>query len=199
MKSHTFASSFENYLKLCACLNVDPAYLLDSEKLKSTSMAEEVLWKVLSKLGGRGVIANDLFELFGFRPDWPNNAHVSRVYKANWQRRFFENPGSVSGHYQSIKLSLHEQALPAVVHFAFQLPGSQMWRMYGYVTVEKEKAMLVHFFGDDGSTHRETNGSVIVQTHFGNGRTKFCLASLSRFDIELAENSDERLPLCFNI
>jgi hypothetical protein len=193
--------SFEIYLKLCACLDVDPVELFDTNKSRGDYLAEHLLWSVLSGLGGVGINASNLVELFGPRPDWPSNAVISKIYSRQWYRNFFKNEGSLQGHYQSVSIRLFDSTRPQVFHFAFRLPSSKLWRTYGYVSVDQESVRLVHLFGKDGTEklEKKDQGKIMLQTHFGNGQTDFCVASLKKFSVDLVENSAEMLPLCFNI
>jgi hypothetical protein len=134
---------------------------------------------------GRGIKVTDVMGLFGPLPEWPSQQVVRDVYGRDWNRSFFFNHGQQHSRYETLRVNVEDWAWPRVVHFAYRVSSAERWRMYGSIESWRHSNRLIHFYGENQQAVADENGSVIVQTRFGEGSCEFCLASLHPFTNQL--------------
>lgn len=179
-----FSSSFANFLRLCACVDVDPAFLIRSEGKQNYNAADAMLRKALGDVGGRGVRPRDVVDIFGPIASWPASPQIIDAYGRDWLRKEFENPGR-NAFYQRLRISFPDKRRPRVLHFAYRVNGSALWRVYGFVEYSSSSARLVNYFGPLKHAGDAFPDGLLIETYFGEGACSFCVASLHPFTIDL--------------
>ena len=189
----TFSGNLETYFKLCACLDVDPLALLSSDMFERESFGDRMLMLIMGARPdrrtrrdgtGRGIRIDDWMGQFGPLSDWPSRGLVSKIFKRDWERRFFANVGQARSRYETIRLSFGPESRPRLVHFAYRGSPAELWRMYGSVENFGRDSRLIHFYGNNQKII-SVEGVTLVETRFGEGPCEFCLASLHDFDFEM--------------
>lgn len=179
-----FSSSLTNLLRLCACIDVDPAFIVRIDGGMSYNIADAMLRKALGDVGGRGVRARDVVDIFGPVVAWPASAPILDAFGRDWTRHEFDNPGG-NAFYQRLLIRLPDATRPRILHFAYRVKGTALWRVYGFVEVGAPSARLVNFFGRCQEVEGAFPAGVVVETHFGEGACSFRVASLHPFAVEL--------------
>jgi hypothetical protein len=184
-----FPSTLANLLRLCACVNVDPACVIKIESTGSYKIADAMLRKALGDVGGRGVRARDVVEIFGPIAAWPASQPIKEAFGRDWTRHEFENPGG-NAFYQLLRIRFPDALRPRVLHFAYRVRGTDLWRVYGFVECGSAAARLVNFFGRGQQAEDAFSSSISVETHFGEGASSFRVASLHPFTLTLETRAE---------
>ena len=196
VSSASFTGNFVSYLRLCACLDVDPVGLLSDSVFESTSFGDLLLMLAVSSRPdrrsrsdgtGRGIKVNDVLGLFGPLEYWPASKPIQKAFGRDWHRVYFENTGQPKSRYETIAVKADPLPLdwPHIIHFAYKISSATRWRMYGSVEAWGEKNRLIHLYGKNQSSEARNIGELIVETRFGEGSCEFCLASIHDFRIDL--------------
>lgn len=190
LQADRFPSSHVNFLRLCACLDADPACLVRVEALNGGSVADSLLHKSLFMVGGRGIRPIDIVGMFGPLKVWPSDAQILDTFGRGWYRHEFNNPGGNAA-YRRLRIRFPDQLRPRVLHFAYRAQRATLWRIYGFVDCEHSHARLFNYTGAADGLDGPFPDGVPVETYFGEGACSFCVASLHPFAIE-PEDPDPR-------
>jgi hypothetical protein len=178
-----FSGNLTSYLRLCACLDVDPIAVISADKLSSASFGDNLLMLALGSPGGRGIKVTDVLGIFGPVKTWPSSKEVTEAYGNDWFRSFFKNEGSSKSHYELLRLCFDVSFPPRVAHFAYRVTSAERWRMYGSVGLDRNDRFLIHLYGKNQTMISDDPSKILVETRFGEGPCEFCVASLHHFDI----------------
>lgn len=193
-----FTGSLASYLRLCACLDVDPLSIISEDVFSSSSFGDLLLMLAMSGKGGRGIKVQDVFSIFGPVPVWPASEKTLPAYNRDWSRIYFENTGGKTSHYETLEISFEKMLGPRVAHFAYRISSAERWRMYGSVGAIDDEHFLIHLYGRNQRLQKVASASIRVQTRFGEGACEFCVASLHKLKVELLGQIPNETALQFS-
>lgn len=189
--------TLEKLLQFCACLDIDPLSIIKFAEHEVTPLVDRMLSKSLLKIKNDGINAEDVVEIFGPTPNWPDDRLIYECFARKWNRQQFHNPGQQQPFFQKIRISADQVHRPVVVHFAYRGPKTKLWRVYGFVTLGEKSNHLTDYFHGLKSNDSDGQSPVEVETHFGVGECSFMLASLHRFSVTLVPNNSDSKSLRF--
>lgn len=186
-----FRSNLKSYLRLCACVDVDPIALIPSSYFDGASFGDFILMLTVGQVGGRGIKVQDIFQTFGPLQIWPSPKDIRSAFGRDWVRKYFSNTGRSQSVFEALKIEFVSAAGPRLVHFAYRVREAERWRMYGSVFLFKNEGKLIHLYGPNQNREIRTQHEIFVRTRFGEDPCEFCLASLHEFEITLIGESPE--------
>jgi hypothetical protein len=194
----------EDILGFAALLDVDPVALIriDDEFIRLYFGRERRLFH-LGILGQSQLAA--FWAIYIPGGSWPDPAIARTLYGRNWTTvEYRHDPALVSNVFACFSFTPEASAgacSPWVVHFAYRRAGARdgMWRPYGSVIRIGRTVSLISESGDlQERTLGETDSSIAVETHFGPGAAEFRVASLHRFELDVAAPSQQACSLRFS-
>ncbi len=189
LQNGALPKSGDDFLVLCALLDVDPLGLLVASDGDSQKAIEHLLVSVQLEQW-RHHSLRFMEKMFGRQTVWPPPEFAKNHFRREWNiKEFSHDPASKANYYATIELQCNEDVIgrrPQTVHFAYFIPGffRNRWLQFGIVIRHGVETRLVHINGhSDRCEGVSLGGPSLVQTWFGPGPAVFRAASLHPFDI----------------
>ncbi len=196
IKGETVPKSGELYLRLAGLLDVDPFALVAVPDADILAAADELL-RVVQHTHATPSWLQFVHRFFGRHIAWPPQELASTYFKRSWYAPEFEHDAKArTNFYATIVLQQSGGASehhPQVFHFAYRHPSDfrARWLQYGLVRLSGRSVTLHHIGGYVDTFERTTMDEPIrVETWFGPGPARFCVASLHPFAHNLEASTD---------
>lgn len=191
--------SSNDFLRLCATLDVDPFSLLIPNARELSGSINALLAAFYSDLWTPALAF--MKDFLGRRAEWPPLAPAIQFYQRNWITFDFVHSATSEANFYAL-LSLTSSrtdypSLPTVCHFAYRNENfyGKRWLHYGFVQQTKSEVKLIHINGHFQDYKKQLQQEPArVETFFGPSPTQFRVASLHPFSIQRIYDSNSNLP-----